>query len=175
MKRGTKKPGVTMVEMTVVVAIVAIFSVSISQLLTSTRREAARGSEIIQSQVLFESIVANLRADIRRLRNVINISENTIEMEIVDRGVTNSLVYEYLPQQRVLTRNLAGAQRTFGAEGEIRHLVFEPKPDLDDITYIQMLLQVETSEPGTSPAIGKTTLSGIINFYPQSMKSVTLY
>jgi type II secretory pathway component PulJ len=171
MIRVKPKEGFTFVELCIVVIISSLIFGSVIKLLTSTRREVKRGSDIMKSQVLIERIVSSLRNDIRSLRNPVMIKENSIEIEVIkDNG---SQIIKYSFNDGILTRFTPDSTKTFNGDSEIIALNFQSKPAADNFQYLEMALRVSSDEAG--PNIKGKKLSIISHFFPYCKETLPLY
>jgi prepilin-type N-terminal cleavage/methylation domain-containing protein len=163
--------GFTLVELCIVVAISSLVFAGVVQLLSSTRREVKRGSDTMKSQVLIERIVSSLRNDIRSLRNLIQIKNNSLELEVIRENGSDIIKYSF--KDGILTRFAPDSTRRLNAKNEIAVLKFIPRPDSDNFQYLEMALRVASDEAG--PNIKGKKMSIISHFFPYCKEIVPLY
>lgn len=167
--------GFSLVEVCVVVMIGAIITAALVSLLSTSRSETKRGSDMIQTQLLLEKIVASLRSDIRSLRQLQNISDKSLQIEALeeDGGTAQSIIYDMI--DGVLTRSVDGRSRALSSPGEIAALYFKPRPDVQNFQYLEMALMVEVNEPGPDNNIKASRMTIISHFFPYCKDDLPLY
>ena len=169
------RPGFSLVEVCVVVMIGAIITAALVNLLSTSRSETKRGSDMIQTQLLLERIVASLRSDIRSLRHLQNISDKGLQIEILseDGNSTQSIIYDMI--DGVLTRSADGRSRALSSSGEIAAIYFKPRPDQQNFQYLEMALMVEVDEPGPDNNLKASRMTIISHFFPYCKDDLPIY
>lgn len=180
--------GLSVIEIMVVIALSSLIMLGGSVLLSRTSRGYKKGTDMINTQVLLDSIVERLRTDIRSLVLLEEAKPHRLKFVANLRGEPRRIVYEYQPDTRTLTRSERGAggptaanslnsdsDTNFRGVGLVMALGFVAVMDPQDASrfhHLDLAIQLLSNEPGHGPG---SSLSIMCHFYSKCLEAYNPY
>ncbi len=183
--------GLSVIEIMVVVALASLVLLGGSVLMSRTSRGYKKGTDMINTQVLLDSIVERLRTDIRSLVYIDQPKPHRLEFIANLRGEPRKILYEYDEAKKTLTRTetgVAGAvpsgggtpvntdnKTDFRGAGQVMALVFDAvvdPPMSKNFHHLDLAVQLMSDEKGTGPG---SRLSIMCHFYSKCLESPNPY
>jgi hypothetical protein len=172
-----KALGVTLFEIMVVVSLSSMVLLGASKIMTRTTRTFKKGSDILNTQLILDSIIERIRSDIRSMAELGACEPEKLVCKIPAKGAGATLKdVEYLfdRSSRTLTREDKGESRktNFQAVGKIKNLHFQwlknefSDPDKPDSGYLSLVIELESDERGEGR---ETTIPFICHFSPKCL------
>ncbi len=184
-----KRTGFTLVETCVSIAICSMIMTLIMVMMNRTTRHYKKGTELMNVQILMDSLTERMRNDIKGLRSLKEISEHKLSFEIASGSDKITITYsaEAGSKQTRKGENLFTIKRTqdigspsetkMHSEDQIKLVKFEAKDkdgnkltlsssgssnDMKKFSHIEMSMQLVSDVNGEG---GYSTMSFVCNFY----------
>ena len=182
-----KKTGFTLIETCISIAICSMIMTLIMVMMNRTTRHYKKGTELMNVQILMDSLTERLRNDIKGLRKLTEISEHKISFKIASGSDEITITYaaENGSKQTRKGENLYTIKRTqdigspsetkMHSDDQIKLLKFEAKDksnniltlsgndsDMKKFSHISMSMQLVSDINGEG---GYSTMSFVCNFY----------
>ena len=167
----------TLFEVMVVVSLSSVVLLAASKIMTGTTRSFKKGSELLTTQLLLESITERLRSDVRAMifeptqKDAANqdVSEKKCSLTVYSSKGTEGkkIVYEFDSEKKSLTRKdeEENKRTDFQADGKIRNLVFQWNAGSGNLPgYLTLVIEIVSKEPGEGR---ETKLPFVCNFFPK--------
>lgn len=139
----------TLVEIGIVVVLSAMVLLGATVLSNRTTVHFRKGSELLDTQVLLESIVERLRSDVRSLAAVRECSGQRFVMATVQDGIPAEVAWEYDAARLCLLRRDASGAADLHSTGKIDGVLFVAQPATGDFRYLKLYLQLHAQELGS--------------------------
>ena len=165
--------GMSMTEIMVVAALSSLILLSAMMVMSRTGRTFQKGSDLMNTQVLLEAIVTQLRDDLRRLRSLETGAGACDDHHLTFTGWLRDpainevrlrkVQWAFDPQARTLTRCVDGKAdetRDFHGAGQVVQAVFQPNRSWEEFRFLQVLVQVNADQLPTGKEDDRATKAG---------------
>ncbi len=159
------RKGVTVFEMVIVIALANLVLWTTALLMQRTRTTFQKTTDVLNAEVLQESIVGKLRSDIRRLTRIKECKNHLLVFTAHQKDREIEIRYEYDEIKRSLIRtdsSRAGLKFDFHGANQIQTFLFQPKPCLASFTCLNVAMQIIAQE---KKGIPPTTLAFVGQFF----------
>jgi|GEM_PF-885466 len=169
--------GMSIIEIMVVVALSTTILMVGTLLMNRTTKTFQKGTDMLNTQVLMDGIIENLRSDIRSLRELApkECNESMFSFYYFDKGVKLKIVYEYDHDEKTLRRTkqrlvngdaskIETSKTDFHGPKQVESFIFLREPEKvkslmstqakakEDFQYITVAMRVKTDEKTGYPA-----------------------
>ena len=185
---------VSLMEITVVAAISSAILGSAMMIMGRTGRTFQKGSGMLNTQVLLDSITDRLQNDVRGLRSLVlepdetkYCNAKTLTFKAFADGKNCVIKYQFDPEKKALYRivkepggNLdddGNEKYDFHGSGQVIMAFFEPSNSWKDFRYLNFVLQVNADfvkEEDRAKKAG-SRLAGVCQFYPKSLEPLSSF
>ncbi|RCK78046.1 MAG: hypothetical protein OZSIB_1822 [Candidatus Ozemobacter sibiricus] len=162
-----------MVEIMVVAALSSAILLSAMVVMSRTGRTFQKGTDLMNTQVLLESIVTQLRDDVRRLRSLVpgpgSCDDHHLTFQAWLRDAATGdlrlrkVAWAFDPQTRTLTRRIdddVAGQRDFHGPGQVVQTLFRPDKDWNDFRSLTVVIQVNAERIAAGREEERATKAG---------------
>lgn len=185
----------SVIEIMVVVALGSMVLLGGSVLMSRTHRSYKKGTDMINTQALLDSIVERLRTDVRSLVMMETAKSQSVVFIANLRGQPRRIRYEYDGKTQTLTRREEAyavpgtaapvadpgepppqdSTTNFRGAGQVAALAFKSVPGKtggDDFHHLDLAMQLISDERGRGPG---SRLSILCHFYSRCLEAPNPY
>lgn len=169
--------GLSIVEIMIVAALASMILMGATVMMGRTTRQFKRGTDMLNTQVLMDSIVERLRTDVRSLRAVITCKEHEFTFVMIKDGAEVQVSYTFEPPANygantssakskdaagTLFREEGGKKTSFHGANQVAAFTFQAYPNEADFRHLNAAMQIISDERGEGK---QTRLSIVCQFY----------
>ncbi|MBI3037817.1 prepilin-type N-terminal cleavage/methylation domain-containing protein [bacterium] len=139
--------GMSVIEILVVLTLSSVILLGATTIMGRTTRTFKKGSDMLNTQVLLNSIVEQLRSDIRSLQELHECKPGSLKFTIVRGGA--KLPVSYLFSNQTLIRTEEGKEKDFHGAGQVESLVFSQRLSRENtFQSLDVAMQLKSDEKG---------------------------
>jgi hypothetical protein len=165
------------VEIVIVACLSSFILLAGALIMNRSTRSFKKGSDMMNSQMLMDSIVGRLRSDVRSLKRLIKseCSDMQFSFVTIQEGKETQVRYVFSRENKTLSRieekSAGPAGKTdFHGAGQVESFLFQPMPLKKEFAYLNVAMMVKSDEKGEG---GGSRLSIVCQFRPVCLEPTT--
>lgn len=177
--------GISIVEIMIVAALASMILMGATVMMGRTTRQFKKGEDMMNTQVLMDSIVENLRTDVRSLRSVITCTDHEFSFVRIRDGAEVNVKYTFEPPESYTTdsqkrpgksgggtlyREEDGKKTSFHGANQVAAFTFQGYPSDTEFRHLNVAMQIISDEKGEGR---QTRLSIVCQFYSTCLEGYT--
>ncbi len=169
MRPHRKKRGMSVIETLIVATLASLVLLAGTLIMSRTTRSFKKGTDMLNTQVLMDTIVERLRSDVRSLKSLTTVSDTSFSFIALDGSAEKQISYEYDAPSKTLTRTADGKKSDFHGAKQVESFLFQPLPSGDDFQYLNVAMQLKSDAVGEGAG---SQLSLVCQFHSKCLEPI---
>lgn len=138
----------SIIETLIVATLASLILLAGTLIMSRTTRSFKKGTDMLNTQVLMDTIVERLRSDVRSLKSLSSMTDTSFSFIALDGSNETAVSYAYDAASKTLTR-IKGTEKTdFHGAKQIESFLFQALPSNADFQYLNVAMQLKSDMQG---------------------------
>lgn len=148
MRASRQRHGMSVIETLIVATLASLVLLAGTLIMSRTTRSFKKGTDMLNTQVLMDTIVERLRTDVRSLKTLTSVTDTSFSFVALDGSTEKVISYEFDASSKTLTRTENGKKSDFHGAKQVESFLFQPLPSSGEFQCLNVAMQLKSDAIG---------------------------